>query len=1016
MLKKNTGKNERQEIHIPDDLKGNACNWGKTLHTAQEQLSHHAAPKKPPGSAPARAACRRFLPWEAACFFHAIIRGIAKGAFFIFSAALLLSLLAFGIGFSYFKNLYAHCRQAEYDALSAIDAGTFSGIMSTVIYDKDDHVLAKIQSADFKYTKIKNISPYIQEAYISSEDQNFKSHIGVDPKGITRAAALLVKNRGTITQGGSTITQQLVKNTLLTQERTFGRKLTEIFLAIDLEKKLTKAEIMEYYLNTNFYGNGCYGVYAACMYYFNKTPDDVTPAEAAMLAGISKSPSLYNPEKSRKKAKQQRNLVLSLMKKNAVLTKKEYKHAKKAHYSLPQHESKEEKESYLVSYAVYCTALKLMEADGFSFQYLFESQESYAKYKKAYSKAYRSAADKIRTGGYDIHTSLDPGIQKQLQSAVDNRMDAVSRTTADDGRYTLQSAAVCVDNKNGYVVAIVGGRGETDAYNRGFLSTRQPGSSIKPVIDYGPAFDTKQYFPSRIVQDAPIHGGPKNSGGGYRGNVSIRNAITYSINTVAYNTLMDIGIDKGLSYLEKLRFSSLTFSDMENASISIGGFTQGVRTVDMARAFFTIENGGIDTQRTCLRKLRSVTDGIIYKDARQDNRVYEEATAYLLKSCMQDGMKHGTGKGLGVPGQDCAGKTGTTNDYKDGWFCGFTNYYTTVVWVGNDSGAPVSGNFGARYAGSIWKTFMTGLHAKKPASTFDIPESVERLPVGKYGYPAEKDEESRSMDYFAKDGSDIAKQEKLAQTLEFRRIAAESALQKFESSTIEEETDIYRAEDLYDAANRAIAAYGDSTGRAPLMRRLATKKTALDQEKQSWGALSISREAYEAQIQEQKAKEAAAAREKAAKQAAYNSASKRFDTLLGYLYKFQYRTTRATKILEQAKEVLEELSRYDGYDTHKADYEKAAAHIAALPSESAFRAGFEKKGTGKSTKEDAKENTSKDTEEDTDKVTRESTKENTRENTQDGTNENAAESTAQDRQGTPPTRGAAEEEEKDIRD
>ena len=398
---------------------------------------------------------------------------------------------------------------------------------------------------------INHISMNLQNGYIAQEDRRFKNHNGVDWIATFRAGLALIKHGGEVTQGGSTITQQVIKNTYLTQERTFTRKIVEILLAPEIEKKYSKADIMGFYCNTNFYGHQCYGVEAASLYYFGKHAEDLAPEEAAVLIGISNSPSAYDPVSHPNASKNKRDDVLKSMNEVGYLSNEDYEKAVSSPLKIVQKETEGTDENYQSSYAIHCAALELMKMDGFEFQYTFDNKEDYTLYSERYTTAYSEQSDRIRAGGFQIYTSLDSGLQAVLQTQIDASLSGFTELQ-ENGKFALQGAGVIVDNKTNYVTAIVGGRGADDPFNRAYLSARQPGSTIKPLIDYGPAFDTGEYYPTRMVNDHKWEKGPSNSGRRYFGNVTVREALNRSLNTVAWQILEDIGIDFGLSYLGEM--------------------------------------------------------------------------------------------------------------------------------------------------------------------------------------------------------------------------------------------------------------------------------------------------------------------------------------------------------------------------------------------------------------------------------------------------------------------------------
>ena len=652
-----------------------------------------------------------------------------KGVLSVFTAAFLIMAAAGLILYAAVKPELDKCREIAYDKLAQMDRSDFSMLSDTVIYDKDGKQIGLINAGHYQYMDINHISMNLQNGYIAQEDRRFKNHNGVDWIATFRAGLALIKHGGEVTQGGSTITQQVIKNTYLTQERTFTRKIVEILLAPELEKKYSKADIIEFYCNTNFYGHRCYGVEAASLYYFGKHAEDLAPEEAAVLIGISNSPSAYDPVSHPNASKNKRDDVLKSMNEVGYLSNEDYEKAVSSPLKIVQKETEGTDENYQSSYAIHCAALELMKMDGFEFQYTFDNKEDYTLYSERYTAAYSEQSDRIRAGGFQIYTSLDSGLQAVLQTQIDASLSGFTELQ-ENGKFALQGAGVIVDNKTNYVTAIVGGRGAEDPFNRAYLSARQPGSTIKPLIDYGPAFDTGEYYPTRMVNDHKWEKGPSNSGRRYFGNVTVREALNRSLNTVAWQILEDIGIDFGLSYLGEMEFQKLSYVDNQVPSLSIGGFTNGVRVVDMAKGYSTLANGGVYNDRTCIVKILHEKEGELTKDMTPfAKQVYRSDSAFMLTDVLKGTFTspYGTGRGLGLENDmPAAGKTGTTNSSKDTWFCGYTPYYTAAVWVGYDIPRNMPGIYGATYAGKIWKNVMDEIHQGLPPLDWEQPDTVER--------------------------------------------------------------------------------------------------------------------------------------------------------------------------------------------------------------------------------------------------------------------------------------------------
>lgn len=847
-----------------------------------------------------------------------------KGVLSVFTAAFLIMAAAGLILYAAVKPELDKCREIAYDKLAQMDRSDFSMLSDTVIYDKDGKQIGLINAGHYQYMDINHISMNLQNGYIAQEDRRFKNHNGVDWIATFRAGLALIKHGGEVTQGGSTITQQVIKNTYLTQERTFTRKIVEILLAPELEKKYSKADIMEFYCNTNFYGHRCYGVEAASLYYFGKHAEDLAPEEAAVLIGISNSPSTYDPVSHPDASKNKRDDVLKSMNEVGYLSNEDYEKAVSSPLKIVQKETEGTDENYQSSYAIHCAALELMKMDGFEFQYTFDNKEDYTLYSERYTAAYSEQSDRIRAGGFQIYTSLDSGLQTALQTQIDASLSGFTELQ-ENGKFALQGAGVIVDNKTNYVTAIVGGRGAEDPFNRAYLSARQPGSTIKPLIDYGPAFDTGEYYPTRMVNDHKWEKGPSNSGRRYFGNVTVREALNRSLNTVAWQILEDIGIDFGLNYLGEMEFQKLSYVDNQVPSLSIGGFTNGVRVVDMAKGYSTLANGGVYNDRTCIVKILHEKEGELTKDMTPfAKQVYRSDSAFMLTDVLKGTFTspYGTGRGLGLENDmPAAGKTGTTNSSKDTWFCGYTPYYTAAVWVGYDIPRNMPGIYGATYAGKIWKNVMDEIHQGLPPLDWEQPDTVERR----------ADETNGIEDYFST-------------TAQFR--AQQSLHEKEQAALLEELTqeaeafcarEIRSVEDTYTVKDE----YASITSRLPLLDDGEQRALLLEQTEQRYDYFVsiISQMGDEIRrYEEQKAAEEKKAREEAAKEAEKqrleeDKATKKNSFLLALetVEELEYQREDAERLVNDAIDKLSLIAGDPEADALSDRLQTAISRISTLP-------------------------------------------------------------------------------------
>lgn len=668
-----------------------------------------------------------------------LVEFILKFFYSILNFLLIVLAVACLVGVVIYAKVYPMYQQASataYDKLSKLEDSNFRMLQNTVIYDKDDKVIGEINAGDYKYAKIKDVSDYVQKGYIATEDKRFMEHIGIDAQSLIRAGISLFRHNGEITQGGSTITQQVIKNNLLSQEQSYSRKLVEILIAPKIEQEYSKAKIMEFYVNTNYYGNGCYGIETASRFYFNKSSKNLTLAEAAMLCGVSNSPNKYNPIASMKFATEKKVQVLGNMLGEGYITKKDYEKALKQKIKVKATVDEYDNDNYMISYALYCAALDLMEKDGFKFKYLFENTKEEATYMDKYQSAYSEKASLLRAGGFKIHTSFDIKLQKKLQRSIDKSLAGYTEKQKNK-KYALQSSAVCIDNQTGYVVALVGGRGEKDEFNRAFLAKRQPGSSIKPLLVYAPSINEGVVNPSTIYTDKKVYAissnpnsySPSNSGGGYRGDMPIREALARSINTIAFQLYKNTTPEISMKYLSDMRFSTMTYSDTTALSLCLGGFTNGIRVVDLAKGYATLPMGGKYTTRTCIRYLEHEVDGLLI-DKRNlvdtQSEVFTEDTAFMMCDMMQGTLAEGYGTAHNIYNSKmvAGGKTGTTSSNKDAWFSGFSKYYTCSVWVGYDTPRVMAGMYGGTVPAKIWSKFMTGIKKNMTKADFDKPSTI----------------------------------------------------------------------------------------------------------------------------------------------------------------------------------------------------------------------------------------------------------------------------------------------------
>lgn len=624
----------------------------------------------------------------------------------------LMFVLIGGLAYYYYGGYASQVQKLHSEAVKLVkesDESTFRSAQTSSVYDANGELISKIRgSKDVYYVSSEDIPADAKAAIISIEDKKFYRHHGVDYKAIVRAFVAMVKN-GEVTQGGSTITMQLARNIYLSTEQTWQRKVEEIFIALEMERVYSKDKILEYYLNNIYFGNGYYGIQAASRGYFNKDVQDLDLSQIAYLCGIPNNPTMYDPLNHLDKGVGRRNRILKNMLDDGKISETRYNQAVSEEIVLERPEETA-KNDYVETYTYSCATKALMSLEGFEFQYDFDTQEEEDAYDEAYSELYDECQKKLYTSGYQIYTSIDLTMQQELQDTVNDTLSDFTETT-DDGVYTLQSSAVCIDNDTGFVKAIVGGRSQDFSgytLNRAYQSFRQPGSTIKPLIVYTPAFENG-YTPDSHVVDQPIEDGPKNAGGSYRGEITVRTAVENSINTIAWQLYTELTPKVGLSYLKEMNFSKIVAAD-ETPATALGGFTNGVSAVEMASGYATIENDGVYREPTCVTSILDADGNVVYIAPQEETIVYKQNAARMMTDVLQGVIKEGTARGLSLGDMPCAGKTGTTNGSKDGWFVGYTRYYTTSVWVGYDMPKTLDNLQGATYPGKIWQSFMSKIH------------------------------------------------------------------------------------------------------------------------------------------------------------------------------------------------------------------------------------------------------------------------------------------------------------------
>lgn len=664
-----------------------------------------------------------------------IIKRIFLCSLLAFLGLIIISLGILGVKFGPdIFQWYVESRQIAENS----DLKDFRTSETSYLYAADGSQLLKLkQDRDVVYVDYESLPEHVLESFIAIEDKRFYKHGGIDWLSTAKAIYLLIKYEGKVVRGGSTITQQLARNVYLSFETSYERKIREIFLALELEKRYTKEQILEFYINNINYANGYYGIGAAAKGYFDKEVSELTVDETAFLCGIPNNPSYYNPRTNYENTVKRRDLILDVMYEQGYLTKKEWVAALGATAVLVEQE--EDYYDYAASYALDCAVRAVMKKSGFEFLYMFDDMEEYKLYREEYQSEYIRAKDILSSGGYRVYTSIDLEAQKELQQVIDESLEKF-QTIDEEGNYVIQGAATAIDNSSGAVIAIVGGRSQEDSgylsLNRAFQSYRQPGSTIKPLIVYTPALENGYTAKSR-VKDTPISGGPSNSDNRYLGTISLRTAVEKSKNVVAWRLIEELTPKKGLSYIQNMEFNRIVPDDYY-ASAALGGLTYGVTTVEMASGYSALYNDGIWRDATCIVKVLD-NEGNDITDERETKQAFLTDAAYAMTDILTGVAKNGTATSVKLEnGHEFACKTGTTNDNKEGWFCGYTGHYTVAVYVGADVGQTIQGLWGGTYPANIWMGIQNRLLVGK------IP-----IPLLKDSYKKDSQETQKKEEYVA---------------------------------------------------------------------------------------------------------------------------------------------------------------------------------------------------------------------------------------------------------------------------
>ncbi|WP_246596092.1 transglycosylase domain-containing protein [Bacillus alkalicola] len=583
----------------------------------------------------------------------------------------------------------------------AVEVSTIQLPEKSIITDSNGNVVSEIYAVENRINlSYEEIPQTVIDALLSAEDQSFFDHKGFDIKGISRALLINLESQS-IEQGGSTVTQQLIRNLYLTHDQSYERKLSEILYAYQLERELTKEEILELYINIIYFQNGVYGFEAASLFYFNKFAKELNVAETAFLAAIPNNPTLYNPLKNEELTHKRKEWILDKMLETGSIDEDDYSIALEEHIELNLG-------SRVDIYPDYVTYIHT------EFEQLIGLREGYTKRiehardaeeKKTHQRDLKERVEELLTSGIVIETALQPTAQKSTVDAV----NAIKGSNIQG----LQGASVVIDHAKNEIIAITGGRNyQKFDFHRGYQAYRQPGSAIKPLLVFAPYIEETGTNSRTVIDASPFSRNgynPRNAGGGVYGNVPMETAFKHSYNTAAVRLLDTMSPPTGFSYLNEFEFDRLVEQDL-NLPAALGGLTHGVTVLEMTLAYTTFSNEG---KYTFPRGIRQVTDkegNLLYRWPDKEKRMWSEETNQIMQQMLSLAITEGTGRNAAFSTSGyLGGKTGTTNKVHDLWFVGASNRYTTGLWLGKDQPASITSASSQHLHTKTWREIMMKL-------------------------------------------------------------------------------------------------------------------------------------------------------------------------------------------------------------------------------------------------------------------------------------------------------------------
>lgn len=560
------------------------------------------------------------------------------------------------------------------------------------IKDKNGSVIASISNQQHRISLADSEIPtFLKEVFIIAEDRSFYDHTGFDAAAIGRAIMVNAAS-DSIEQGGSTITQQLARNSFLSSEKTYNRKLAELLHAYQLERKYSKPEILDSYINAIYFHNGMYGIEAAANFYFSQSADKLTNAQLAFLAAIPNNPNAYNPLKHYDATKRRQERLIKQLSEAGKLTKSET--SKLIEENITLNINPKAKESY-PDYTDYVThEFKSLIARGDGLEANLASKDS--SIRKAAQMKLANKVETLLESGITIETALDPAIQKVSKESVQQTLNGTD----------IEASAVVIEHHTQKLVSLIGGKNYIkNSFNRSYQSYRQPGSAMKPLLVYAPYFEETNAPITQLISGASYCKNgycPRNAGGGSYGSITLKQAFARSYNTPAIRLFEKTGIKTSFSYLKPFRFQKITTDDY-TLPAAVGGFSYGVSTLELTRAFTSFANGTYKPAHAIVR-VRNKQGKTLYQWDDKTKTIWSDQTIKKMRNLLHEVTINGTGRKAYIERGYIGGKTGTTNDVKDLWFVGLTNDYTTGIWIGKDQPSSMNAQQLAAPHLTIWKT------------------------------------------------------------------------------------------------------------------------------------------------------------------------------------------------------------------------------------------------------------------------------------------------------------------------